>query len=340
MTKRVTIADVAKEAKVSVTTTSYVLNRKPDARISKETAERVCAAAKRLQYVPRISARTMINSKSKLIGVIIPQTGSRNTLMFSNPFYGEFLSAVEYAIREKGYHLLLSGTGANQDYSTIAQMRELDGIIILGTYPCDFLDEIKQTGIPVVLVDAYVDDYYFHTVGNNDRYGGYIATKYLVEKGHRQIGFVSERLRERGVHEQRFRGYCDALKEAGIPLNKDYLYVGDVSYESCYELATEIARRANGETAVFVTADIMAMGLINGLTALGWSVPDDLSVMGFDDVPLATMCLPSITTVHQDITAKGAAAAEVVIEAVDGITKRDIILPLHVVERDSVKAHA
>lgn len=340
MTKRVTIADVAKEAKVSVTTTSYVLNRKPDARISKETAERVCAAAKRLQYVPRISARTMINSKSKLIGVIIPQTGSRNTLMFSNPFYGEFLSAVEYAIREKGYHLLLSGTGANQDYSTIAQMRELDGIIILGTYPCDFLDEIKQTGIPVVLVDAYVDDYYFHTVGNNDRYGGYIATKYLVEKGHRQIGFVSERLRERGVHEQRFRGYCDALKEAGIPLNKDYLYVGDVSYESCYKLATEIAERANGETAVFVTADIMAMGLINGLTALGWSIPDDLSVMGFDDVPLATMCLPSITTVHQDITAKGAAAAEVVIEAVDGITKRDIILPLHVVERDSVKAHA
>lgn len=339
MTRRVTIADVAKEAKVSVTTTSYVLNRKPDARISKETAERVCAAAKRLQYVPRISARTMINSKSKLIGVIIPQTGSRNTLMFSNPFYGEFLSAVEYAIREKGYHLLLSGTGANQDYSTIAQMRELDGIIILGTYPCDFLDEIKQTGIPVVLVDAYVDDYYFHTVGNNDRYGGYIATKYLVEKGHRQIGFVSERLRERGVHEQRFCGYCDALKEAGIPLNKDYLYVGDVSYESCYKLATEIASRANGETAAFVTADIMAMGLINGLTALGWSIPDDLSVMGFDDVPLATMCLPNITTVHQDITAKGAAAAEVVIEAVDGITKRDIILPLHVVERDSVKAH-
>lgn len=84
----------------------------------------------------------------------------------------------------------------------------------------------------------------------------------------------------------------------------------------------------------------MAMGLINGLTALGWSIPDDLSVMGFDDVPLATMCLPNITTVHQDITAKGAAAAEVVIEAVDGITKRDIILPLHVVERDSVKAHA
>lgn len=339
MTKRITIKDVAKEAGVSVTTTSYVLNNNPKARIGDETAERVREAAKRLNYVARSSARTMINRESKLIGVIIPQTGSSNKLMFSNPFYGEFLSAVEHAIREQGYHVLLSGTGPNQDYSQVAQMRELDGIIILGTYPCDFLDEIKETGIPVVLVDAYVDDYYFHTVGNNDRYGGYIATKYLIEKGHQKIAFISEQLREMGVLEQRFKGYCDALKEANLPLNEEYLYACDVAYESCFNLAPELVRRNNGETAAFVTADIMAMGLINGLTTLGWSIPDDLSVIGFDDVPLATMCLPSITTVRQDITAKGTIAAEIVIEAVKGIAKRDIILPLQVVERDSVKTY-
>jgi len=337
LVKRITIKDVAREAGVSVTTTSYVLNNNPKARISDETAERVRKAAKRMHYVPRSSARTMINRESKLIGVIIPQTGSRNTLMFANPFYGEFLSAVEHAIREQGYHVLLSGTGPNQDYSQVAQMRELDGIIILGTYPCDFLDEIKETGIPAVLVDAYVDDYYFHTVGNNDRYGGYIATKYLIDKGHQKIAFISEQLREKGVHEQRFQGYCDALTEADLPLKEDYLYTCDVSYDSCYKLASEFVQRKRGETAAFVTADIMAMGLINGLTALGWSIPDDISVIGFDDVPLATMCLPNITTVRQDITAKGTTAAEVVIEAVKGIPKRDTILPLHVVERDSVK---
>ncbi|NMB01264.1 MAG: LacI family transcriptional regulator [Firmicutes bacterium] len=339
MTKRVTIKDVAREAGVSVTTTSYVMNNNPKARISEETARRVREAAKRLHYVPRSSARTMINRESKLIGVIIPQTGSRNKLMFANPFYGEFLSAVEHTIREQGYHVLLSGTGPNQDYSQVAQMRELDGIIILGTYPCDFLDEIKETGIPVVLVDAYVDDdNYFHTIGNNDRYGGYLATKYLIEKGHQKIAFISERLREQGVHEQRFQGYCDALKEANLPLKEEYLYTCEVSYDSCYRLAPELKRRNNGETAAFVTADIMAMGLINGLTSLGWSIPDDLSVIGFDDVPLATMCLPNITTVRQDITAKGTIAAEVVIEAVKGVPKQDIILPLQVVERDSVKS--
>ena len=339
LSRRVTIKDVAREAGVSVTTTSYVLNKKPGARISDETAKKVWEAARNLHYVPRISARTMIDRKSKLIGVIIPQTGSRNTLMFSNPFYGEFLSAVEYSIRERGYHLLLSGTGANQDYSTVAQMRELDGIIILGTYPCDFLDEIKQTGIPVVLVDAYVDDFYFHTVGNNDRYGGYIATKYLLDKGHRDIAFISEKLRERGVLEQRFRGYCDALQEVGIPLNERYLYACEVSFESCYTLAADFAKRRTNETAAFVTADIMAMGLINGLTSQGWSIPDDLSVIGFDDVPLATMCLPRITTVRQDITLKGSSAAEIVTDAVGGIPKRDIILPLRIVERDSVRTY-
>lgn len=337
LNRRVTIKDVAREAGVSVTTTSYVLNRKAGTRISEETAQKVRAAAKRLNYVPRISARTMINRESKLIGVIIPQTGSSHKLMFNNPFYGEFLSAVEYTVRHRGYHLLISGTGANQDYSSIAQMRELDGIIILGTYPCTFLDEIKRTGIPVVLVDAYVDDDYFHSIGNDNRYGGYIAAKYLIDKGHRQIAFISETLRERGVHEQRFLGYCDALAEAEIDFRKEHLYACNVSYYDSFQLAAEIVKRGNGETAAFVTADIMAMGLINGLTSINWSVPDDLSVIGFDNVPLSTMCLPQITTVHQDITRKGTIAAETVIDAMEGIPKRDVILPLHVVERDSVK---
>jgi LacI family transcriptional regulator len=335
--KRVSIKDVAREAGVSVTTTSYVLSGKPDARISAETARIVRETAERLHYVPRMSARTMINHKSKLIGVIIPQTGSSSYLMFNNPFYGEFLSAVEYTVRQKGYHLLISGTGPNQDYSSIAQMRQLDGIIILGTYPCAFLDEIKTIGIPVVLVDAYIDDHYFHTVSINDRYGGYLATKYLIDCGHTRIAFVSETLREGGVHYQRFLGYQDALKEAGIPIEEKHLYACDVSYHDSFALAPKIRGRGNSETAAFVTADIMALGLINGFTSIGVSVPDDVSVIGFDDVPLATMCLPQLTTVHQNITEKGSTAAEVVIDAVEGGPKRDVILPLYVVERDSVK---
>jgi DNA-binding LacI/PurR family transcriptional regulator len=335
--KRVSLKDVAREAGVSVTTASYVLNRKPDARISEETSRRVRAAAKRLKYVPNISARTMISRRSQLIGVIIPQTGSSHRLMFDNPFYGEFLSAVEYVVREGGYHLLLSGTGPYQDYSSIAQMRNLDGVIIVGTYPSEFLDELKKTGIPVVLVDAYIQDHYFHTVSINDRHGGYLATKYLIDKGHREIAFVSEKLRDKGVHHQRFLGYSDALEEAGIPLRKEFLYEGDVAYHGGFAVAQEMVKRGKRETAAFAVADIMALGLVNGLRAQCLSVPEDISVIGFDNVPLSTMSLPEITTVNQDIWEKGSQAARIVIEAVEGGAKRDVILPLHIVERDSVK---
>lgn len=337
MRKRVSIKDVAQEAGVSVATTSYVLNDIESARISADTARKVREAATRLNYVPSISARTMISRKSQLIGAVIPQTGTSQRLTFDNPFYGQFLSAVEYMVRQNDYHLLVSGTGPNQDYSSVAQMRDLDGIIILGTYPCDFLDEIKQTGIPVVLVDAYVQDHYFHRVNIDDRYGGYIATKYLIEKAHQRIAFVSERPRGSGVHEQRFLGYLDALEETGIPFDEQLVYSTNVSYYDSFGLAQEFVRRNSGATAAFVVADIMAMGLINGLTAAGWSIPEDLSVIGFDDISLATMCLPAITTVRQDVTEKGQQAAKILLNAIEGGAKQNIILPLSIAERDSVK---
>ncbi|MGI6149984.1 MAG: LacI family DNA-binding transcriptional regulator [Limnochordia bacterium] len=337
MRKRVSIKDVAREAGVSVTTASYVLNRKPGTRISDETARKVRAAAKRLKYVPNISARTMISQKSQLIGVIIPQTGPSHRLMFDNPFYGEFLSAVEYELREQGYHLLLSGTGPYQDYSCIAQMRSLDGIIIMGTYPSNFLEEIKQLGIPVVLVDSYIEDQYFHRVNINDRYGGYLAAKYLIDKGHRRIAFVAEKLREQGVLHERFLGYRDALAEAGITFAEQWVYEADVSYQGGFEAAEEIVRRGNGETAAFAAADIIAVGLINGLKAQHVAVPEELSVIGFDDVPLAVMSFPELTTVHQDVWEKGRQAARIVIEAGEGGKKRDVTLPLKIVERESVQ---
>ena len=337
MRKRASIKDVAREAGVSVATTSYVLSPKSNVRISDETAQRVREAAEKLDYVPRLSARTMINQRSQLIGAIIPQTGSSHRLMFDNPFYGEFLSAVEYEVRERGYHWLVSGTGPNQDYSSLAQMRDLDGIIILGTYPCEYLDELKKTGIPVVLVDAYVQDHYFHTVSIDDRHGGYLATNYLIKHGHREIAFIAEKLRGHGIHEQRFLGYRDALSEAGLDFDERFVYASNVSYYDSFQLAQKFANKANGETGAFVAADIMALGFINGLRELNWSIPGDLSVIGFDDVSLATMSLPTLTTVHQDIAEKGRQAADIVITAVENGAKRDVILPLYIVERDSVK---
>lgn len=336
MKKRIRIQDVAREAGVSVTTASYVLNHKENARIGADTAARVLETAKRFSYVPNLSARTLASRQSKLIGVIIPMIGPGWQVMFSNPFYGDFLSAAECTARANGYHLLISGTAAGQNYSSVVRTRELDGVIIVGAFPGDSIEEIKATGIPIVLVDCYIDDPYFHRIGIDDRKCGYLATQYLLDKGHRRIALVCGSPGG-GVMEKRFLGYQDALREAGIPYNQRLLYEGAVDYAFGEQTAAELLRRGNGETAAFVASDISALGLLNGMREQGKNVPEDLSIIGFDDVSLSWMCVPKLTTVHQNIFEKGELAAQTIVDAIGGAERRDIILDAHIVERASVK---
>ena len=335
--KRVSIKDVAREAGVSASTVSYVLNRNPSETISAETTQRVREAAKRLNYVPNLNARSLSSRRSNLIGVVIPQTEPGKEFMFSNPFYGELLSAIEYTARSNGYHLLLSGTKEDQSYLNVARNRGLDGIIIVGAYPGKNLEELRGMDVPIVLVDSYVKDEAFHTVGNEDRQGARMATEYLLAKGHRSIAFVSGSIREHGVNSKRYQGYCDALLAAGIEPCSQALYSDTVSFEYGVEAANEFVRRGKKQTAAFVTADVLAMGMVKGLMQRGMRIPQDLSIVGFDDVYLAQMCYPSLTTVRQNISRKGSEAVRMVIEAADGnAQKMECILPLELVERESV----
>ncbi len=335
--KRVSIKDVAREAGVSASTVSYVLNCNPSETISAETTQRVREAAKRLNYVPNLNARSLSSRRSNLIGVVIPQTEPGKEFMFSNPFYGELLSAIEYTARTNGYHLLLSGTKEDQSYLNVAQNRGLDGVIIVGAYPGKNLAELRGMNVPVVLVDSYVKDETFHTVGNEDRQGARMATEYLLAKGHRRIAFVSGSIREHGVNSKRYQGYLDALLAAGIEPCEQALYSDTVSFEYGVEAANEFVRRGKKQTAAFVTADVLAMGMLKGLMQRGMRIPQDLSIVGFDDVYLAQMCYPSLTTVRQDISRKGREAVRMVIEAAAGnARKMECILPLELVERESV----
>jgi LacI family transcriptional regulator len=216
----------------------------------------------------------------------------------------------------------------------------VDGIIIVGPYPSEYMEELKQIGVPVILVDAYIKDEAFPAIGIDDRLGGLMATRYLLQKGHRRIAFVSGVLMKDGVIEKRYLGYRDALQEAGVPYEPDFVYAGSVGYEYGMQVAREMQARGNRETAAFVTADIMAMGFVKGQRMLGRTVPGDISVVGFDDLYLATICDPSLTTIRQDIQLKGETAAKMVIEAnrkKEG-KKQDILLPITLVERDSVRS--
>ena len=336
--KRVSIKDVAREAGVSTATVSYVLNSTPLQSISAETTARIREAVSRLNYVPNLNARSLASRRTSLIGVVIPQTEPGKEFLFSNPFYGDLLSSAEYTARQNGYHLLLSGSEPGQSYMNIARNRGVDGIIIVGAYPTKWLDELHELAIPVVLVDTYAKDPAFHTIGIDDRLGGRMATEYLIRHGHRDIAFVSGQMEEHGVVQKRFQGYRDALDAAGITFSHERLYLGSISFEYAQSVAAEMVRRGRKETAAFATADILGMGLIKGLHLLGIHVPKDVSVVGFDDVDLARMCDPSLTTVQQDIAAKGTKAIRFILDALGGkAEKQEQILPIRIVERESVR---
>jgi DNA-binding LacI/PurR family transcriptional regulator len=337
--KRITIKDVAKEAGVSAAAVSYVLNGKKG-KISPVTLEKVNQAISSLNYIPDFSARSLANNKSKLIGVVIPQTEESSQLLLENPFYSEIISGIEYELRKKGYHFILSGVNKGNGYLDISMQRNLDGAIIMGIYQEQFYDDLKKVNIPIILIDSYINDNSFLRIGIDDELGGAMATKHLIESGHTNIALVTGVIKKDGVVEKRFLGYKSAFKEANLFYNPDFVFEDSVSYEFGVQAGQMIAQKHPEITAVFATADLMAYGVITGLVEAGKRVPDDVSVIGFDDISISRIFMPKLTTVKQNITEKGIQAAESLIHAIEGMTSsepKEIILPLELVERQTVK---
>lgn len=336
MARRITIRDVAREAGVSPATVSYVCNGKQS--ISEETKLRVQEAIKKLDYVPNMSARSLSSNDSLLIGVLVPQTEPGKLLMFENTFYSELLSNIEYEARIHGYHLLISGTDADESYLNLAKERNLDGIIAIGVYPDDFYAQLMQSGTPFVLVDSYCGDCHCHNVRIDDSYGSYLATKYVLDKGHRNIAFFCGQLRENGVMKKRFEGYSQALHEYAIPFREDYLFEGKIDFDSGVALAQQLVTKKTEVSAIVAAADILAIGAMKALYEADISVPSQLSVIGFDDLQIARYSTPGLTTIHQQISQKGKRAVELLVQNIrePGLTKREEILPIHLVERGSV----
>lgn len=334
---RSTLKDVAELAGVSAATVSYVLSGKRT--ISEETKARVLEAIERLDYVPDLTARGLSMRDSKLIGVVVPQTEPGERLMFQNSFYSEVLGSIEYYARQKGYHILISATDANESYLTLAKQRNLDGIIVIGMYPDEFYHEMKKTQIPIVLIDSYCNDHYYHNIRIDDAYGSYLAARHLLEKGHRDIAFFAGQMKENGVMKKRLLGYQQALDEFHVEFRDEYVFEGQIDYQSGVELAGKLTEIAPGVTAIVAAADILAIGAVKGLYEAGKTVPEDYSVVGFDDLEISQYLTPGLTTVKQQISLKGQKAVELLLKHIENpsLPKQEEILPLELVERGSVK---
>ena len=334
---RATLKDVAERAGVSVATVSYVLNGKSS--ISEQTRERVLNAVREMDYVPDLGARSLSMRDSKLIGVVVPQTEPGDRLMLQNSFYGEVLSSIECEARRQGYHILISATDANESYLTLAKQRNLDGIIIIGMYPDEFYRQMKKTQIPIVLIDSYCEDHYYHSVRIDDAYGSYLATSYLLRHGHRDIALFVGQVKENGVMKKRLVGYRQALDELGIAFREEYVFEGQTDYESGIVLARRMVEAGLPTTGIVAAADILAIGAIKGLNKMGLRVPEDYSIIGFDDLEIANYMTPGLTSIRQQISLKGKRAVELLLKHIadPALTKQEEILPLSLVERDSVR---
>jgi LacI family transcriptional regulator len=337
MKQKITIRDVAKHAGVSSATVSYVLNGVK--KVSEDTKERVLLSIEQLNYQPDFTAISLSKRKSKMLGIILPLVGGSLAPIFKeNHYFSELLSGVEYECRNNGFDFLISGISEAEECKSWVMKRNLDALLVIGKFSQKVHKEMKTLSLPLVFVDSFESDTnLYHNIRIDDELGGYLGTKHLIDLGHKQIRFVPNGRIDRDVDGQRFLGFKRALSEANIEFNPSMIIEGGTnSFENGYKLGNEMAKNLE-MTAVFTSADITAFGIMKALTDNGIKVPDDISIVGFDDLMISRYTSPSLTTIRQDVFRKGAVSAQIAIEAIENndIEIKEIMLPVELVIRDS-----
>ena len=333
----VTLKDIAAEAGVSITTVSNVVHKRKS-RVSPELVEKIWGIIEREHYVPSMSARSLANSHSAIIGVITHLTPQNTGSTMSDPDLSSFVDSIEKRTREEGYYLMIRAVEDARELAALSHSWQLAGLIVTGMFQDEFYRTTKALGIPFVLIDSYVDDPDVCCVGLEDEKGGYLATRHLLENGHRTIAFASPSVRPGGVIEKRLQGYRRALEEFGAAFDPALVFTQEISVTEGKKLGRLLAGKPE-ITGVFASADILAAGILAGMSECGVSVPRDKSVVGFDDNYLAQLTSPGLTTVHQDADRKGVLATDMMLRQLrrEEIAEKSVILPVRLVERGSVR---
>lgn len=332
-----TIKDIAQATGVSCTTVSNVIHGRAK-RVSAETIEKINDAIKTLGYVPNMSARALVSNSSKVIGFVNHVMTRKSANFMEDPFHSTAIGAIESTLRENGYYLMLRTVETADDLVAFLQNWNVDGLFFTGIFKDNFFDEVARLNIPIVLIDSYVRQPHFCNVGLEDFKGSFQATRHLIENGHRRIAFASPSIKDGGVLQERFLGYKAALAEASIPFDKELVIKQEMDIDSCRKAADELLLHPD-VTGLVVTADIMAAGIMAGLHERGVKIPEDISVVGFDDINICQMVTPTLTTIHQDMNLKGRLAVDFMLQLLEGrpLEKSEITLPTHLVERHSVR---
>lgn len=334
-----TIKEIAQALHVSTATVSNVIHGHLD-KMAPETAQRVREKLELYQYIPNMGARMLAKGSSKIIGVITNYPNREEKYALQDPFVSEMIGGLENAIRSRGYYMMLRAAQNAPEIYQIAQTWNADGLIIMGLQANQCRELRESTDKCLVFIDCYFDPgEQFNNIGLNDQGGMYKMTKYLLRMGHRNITFVGDQPELWGVDAQRLKGHQSALREAGIPWDDSKYFYIDKDRKRRDQDFELLSKRIEKDTAFMFISDYYAVEAIGYLSDHGYSIPEDVSITGFDDNILAHLVRPRLSTVHQDVAKKAEMAVKKTVDLLMGYEKEpvDTRLRARVIRGMSVK---
>ncbi len=329
-----TIYDIAKKTGFSITTVSKVLNNYSD--VSEKTRKKILEAVDEMGYYPSSSARTLTTKKSWTIGVVFVENIG---VGMEHPFFNAVIESFKKNVEKFGYDLLFASRKIGNDHKSYLdhfQFRGVDGVVVVcSTIDDPDVEKLMNADIPSVVID--LDSRGSSVIFSDNIHGSELAVGYLYSLGHRKIAHISGH-QELYVGEQRLKGYVSAMEKHNLPILEKYIVDGGYfSFEGGQKAMRELLMLKETPTAVFVAGDLMALGAIDEIRNHGLNVPDDISIIGFDDIKMVQYTTPALTTIRQDTTLIGKTAASLLLEQINDKKKQFISakIPVTLVERKS-----
>jgi LacI family transcriptional regulator len=332
----ITIFDVAKASGVSYSTVSRVLTG--FAFVKDSTRQRVLATANRLGYVANLQARSLAGGKSNIIGMLVPS--------LDNGYINVLSQSIDEELSKAGYDLMLYTThhkkGKEAQFVNTLAGGLSDGLLLMvplidhEAQEVNYLELLRQRQFPYVLIDQSDEQKKSTTVDSTNWRGGYEATRYLIELGHKQIGFITGLIAIHSARE-RLAGYKAALREAKIKVRDNFIVQGDFASTGGYKATQVLLKQRPRPTAIFASNDLSAFGAMDAIRHGGLEIPKDISVIGFDDIPQASTTYPKLTTVRQPLNELGSLAVKLLLEQISQpeTKPKQVTLETSLIVRDS-----
>lgn len=304
-----TMKDIARIAKVSTSTVSHVINN--TRYVSDEIREKIMKVVNELNYTPSAVARSLKVKETKTLGMLVTAT--------SNPFFAEVVSGVEQYCNQHHYNLIISSIDGNeqrlqQNIQTLIQ-KQVDGLLLMYSDTRHAMVEQLNLNLPIVVMDWWPTELNADKIYENSEFGAYLATKTLIEQGHKNIAIITGKL-DKSLAHNRLLGYQKALQDVHLPINPDWIIESHFDFEGGVEGMKKLLQITPRPTAVFACSDTIAVGVYQVAWQQGLRIPQDISVIGYDNIMLAQYLTPPLTTIHQPKAELGKLAVETLLERI------------------------